>query len=113
MAQIKAFLLNPDYKITTTIPRCVSKASDALSKSKVPGTRTLGYQKEMAVERAERDGEMQTSALYEQLEKGVVSPTITVRCIPLDVFFELKFQSSARLLVLLEPSRLPLSTASM
>jgi hypothetical protein len=47
-------------------------------KSKAPGTRTLGYQKEAAVQKAERAGEIQTSALFDQLEKGGISPIVAV-----------------------------------
>jgi hypothetical protein len=76
--EIKTFLMDSEHRFTTTMPQWVAKASDALSKSKAPGTRTLGYQKEAAVQQAERAGEIQTSALFEQLEKGGISPMVEV-----------------------------------
>ena len=75
-AEIKAFLMDG---FTMTMPQGIAKASSTLSKSKAPGTRTLGYQKEAAVQKAERAGEMQTSALFDQLEKGGISPIVAVR----------------------------------
>jgi hypothetical protein len=75
-AEIKAFLMNG---FTMTMPRRVAKTSGALNKSKAPGTHTLGYQKEAAVQKAERAGEIQTSALFDQLEKGGISPIVAVR----------------------------------
>jgi len=56
--KIKAFLMDSERGFTTTMPGRVANASDALSKSKAPGTRTLEYQKEAAVQQAERAGEI-------------------------------------------------------
>ena len=76
--EIKTFLMNPTHRFTTTMTQHVN-TSDVLSKSKAPRTHTLGYQKEAAVQKAEQAGEMQMSALFNQLENGGgITPIVAV-----------------------------------
>lgn len=79
-AEIKAFLMNPAYAITTTMPLRSATASEPLSKSKTPGGRTLTYRKERAVEKAELAGDMKTSALFEELQNNRgITPNVAAR----------------------------------
>jgi hypothetical protein len=72
--------MNPVHGLTTNMPRRVAQPMNILSKSKTPGGRTLTFQKEIAVEKAERAGEMKSSTLFELLQgSSGTKPDVAVR----------------------------------